>query len=515
MSQSQLLGNGGEVKNGEGVRKRLKISVAHFDNSALIKNFSKTLLGRCMNPEKQEMPALISNLPKIWKLEERVVGTDLGFGKFQFDFETVEDMEGVLKNQPFHFDYWMLALARWQPKKSLLYPSEIPFWVRIIGVPVEFKTEATFESIGDAIGRTVTVDLDHSRVQVVVDAFKELCLSLCHKDDVCPLDVKNTKKSPEKKREGREGNGVWHDGAKYDDRARSYKGVVINGNANQQQKEREGREYYGKGKGKMGEETDSKWMKVPERGNKRANNNRGTYRGDGEASRYRPARREDSRSGVQSGHLRHSSEQTKQPFQQEVREEVREEGEIRSVAEARIMPPSQAFQVELANTQAEGTTVISDPTDVDRGLAEVHGMQEDQVDLEDEDVMDMDEIKAHLLENGIDMDAEDFLEETAEEETEEVIKEQAEDNNAHVTDGGTVEEEQGPVAGNAEKKPGLRKRLFKASTGTAGSSKLRAFNALASPRKRAAAKPGVRPGDTIKQAESKGASNLKLGTQKI
>ncbi|CDY42365.1 BnaA09g16000D [Brassica napus] len=146
---------------------------------------------------------------------------------------------------------------------------------------------------------------------------------------------------------------------------------------------------------------------------------------------------------------------------------------------------------------------------------EVHGMQEDQVDLEDEDVMDMDEIKAHLLENGIDMDAEDFLEETAEEETEEVIKEQAEDNNAHVTDGGTVEEEQGPVAGNAEKKPGLRKRLFKASTGTAGSSKLRAFNALASPRKRAAAKPGVRPGDTIKQAESKGASNLKLGTQKI
>ena len=104
---------------------------------------------------------------------------------------------------------------------------------------MEFKTEATFESIGDAIGRTLTVDLDHSRVQVVVDAFKELCFettidftggefydgeeapvslryeklfgycqvcgSLCHKDDVCPLDVKNTKKSPEKKREGRPG----------------------------------------------------------------------------------------------------------------------------------------------------------------------------------------------------------------------------------------------------------------------------------------------------------------------
>lgn len=117
----------------------------------------------------------------------------------------------------------MLSLTCWQPKKSLLYPSEITF-------PTEFKTIPTFESIGEAIGRMVAVDLDHSRVQVVVDAFKELCFettvdftggefydgeevpvslryeklfgycqvygSLCHKDEACPLDVKNIKKSP-------------------------------------------------------------------------------------------------------------------------------------------------------------------------------------------------------------------------------------------------------------------------------------------------------------------------------
>ncbi|KAF2560487.1 hypothetical protein F2Q70_00018085 [Brassica cretica] len=284
---SQLLGNAGEVKNGEGTRKCLKISVPHFDNSALIKTFSKTLIGRY-----------------------------LGFSKFQFDFDKEEDMKGVLKLQSFHFDYWMLSLVRWQPKKSSLYPSEITFWVRVIGVPVEFETVPTFESIGEAIGRVVAVDLDHSRVQVVVDAFKELCFettvdftggefydgeevlvsfhyeklfgycqvcgSLSHKDEVCPLDTKNPKKSPEKEQEGRDGSGVWYDGGKYDDRARSYKGVVINGNVNQQNKEREGREYYGKGKGKMVEETDSKWMKVSERGSRRAYNNRGNYRGDGE-----------------------------------------------------------------------------------------------------------------------------------------------------------------------------------------------------------------------------------------
>ena len=85
MTQSQLLlVNNTDVKNGEGTRKRLKISVPHFDNSELIKTtFSKTLIGRCM---KQDMKALITNLPKIWKLEDRVVGTDLGFAKFQFVF---------------------------------------------------------------------------------------------------------------------------------------------------------------------------------------------------------------------------------------------------------------------------------------------------------------------------------------------------------------------------------------------------------------------------------------------
>lgn len=68
---------------------------------------------------------------KIWKLEDRVTGSELGFGKFRFDFKTEEELEAVLNQQPFHFDYWMLSLARWQPKQS-------KFWVRVLGLPLEF-----------------------------------------------------------------------------------------------------------------------------------------------------------------------------------------------------------------------------------------------------------------------------------------------------------------------------------------------------------------------------------------
>ncbi|KAJ0229750.1 hypothetical protein HA466_0313600 [Hirschfeldia incana] len=59
MSQSQLVGSKGDARGGEGSRKRLKVSVPHFDNSALIRSCSKVLLGRCMIPVEKEMKALL------------------------------------------------------------------------------------------------------------------------------------------------------------------------------------------------------------------------------------------------------------------------------------------------------------------------------------------------------------------------------------------------------------------------------------------------------------------------
>ena len=101
------------------------------------------------------------------------------------------------------------------------------------------------------------------------------------------------KASPERRRENRKGNGGWTDGAKHEERARSYKGVVINSNTGQQNRERDSREYYGKGKGKMVEAPDSKWVNVPERGTRRPPNQYGNYRGNGEGSRVKTTCRED------------------------------------------------------------------------------------------------------------------------------------------------------------------------------------------------------------------------------
>ncbi|KAJ4910223.1 hypothetical protein Rs2_04844 [Raphanus sativus] len=498
------------------------------------------LIGRCMNPGKQEMKALLTKLPKIWNPEDKVVGTDLGLGKFQFEFEKEEDIEGVLKHQPYHFDYWMIALGKWQPKKSLHYPSEIPFWVRVLGVSKEYRTVPTFESIGGAIGEVVEVDLDQMRVLVVVDAFKELCFetsvdftggefydgeevpillryeklfgycekcgSLCHKDVNCPM-VKVAQQSHVNQPENRVGNGGWHDVETHDERARSYKGVIINGSGGYQNRERESRDYYGKGKGKMVEEADSKWVRVADKGGKRGSGFQGNHRGEGEMTRHKTERRENQRSHEQTSNG--SGRAGEQQNQVCLQEDTREEGEITTVGDDHLMPPSKSSQDQLEKTQAMGAEVVSDPIDAEKGIQQLQGLMENQAKLGEEDVMDWDEIRASCKEQGFDLDNADDLPDLSEEEI-------AATNLLMETEAtGTETEElqvqadgKGPLLEEEAKKQTTKKRLFKFTTSTAASNKLRIAKALASPRKRAPAKLATRTGDSKNPVESQVASNL-------
>ncbi|KAG5389943.1 hypothetical protein IGI04_031484 [Brassica rapa subsp. trilocularis] len=404
----------------------------------------------------------------------------------------------------------------------------------------------------NALGRTVSVDLDNSRVQVVVNAFQQLCFettvdfkggefyegeevaislryeklfgfcpicsSLCHKEEKCPLAKPEVKTSPARKRETGAGNGGWFEVGKHDDRARSYKGVVINGNQSHQHRERDHRDYYGKGKGKVVEENDSKWVKVAEKGNKGAFHNRGNYRGDGDGSRQRTSRREEPRMTGQDGRLKAAVGHTgDQRSQRGSRVEAQEEGEITNAEGTDKHLPSQNFQEELARTQATGTEVVSDPMDAENGLQMVQSLVENTTALEEDRVMDMDEIKAVFLEHGIDMDAADDLQDGSDGEFEKAVLELEQENgeNVHAEEElATGEEEKLMEDGELAKRQGTRKRLFKTTIGTAASTKLRSASAMVSPRKRGASKPGTRHGEMGKQMEIKGTSNPKTGPQK-
>lgn len=66
-------------KNGEGQAPKRKTKIPHFDNSALIADYSKTDTGRCFNPRIQDMKSLLHMMPHIWGMEGKVAGADLGW----------------------------------------------------------------------------------------------------------------------------------------------------------------------------------------------------------------------------------------------------------------------------------------------------------------------------------------------------------------------------------------------------------------------------------------------------
>ncbi|CAA7023628.1 unnamed protein product [Microthlaspi erraticum] len=74
------------------------IQIPDCDLTAVTEQFKQTLIGRTFNREGRSIDALISLLPKpkIWDVEGRTQGINLGNGRFQFDFDHVDDMNKVL-----------------------------------------------------------------------------------------------------------------------------------------------------------------------------------------------------------------------------------------------------------------------------------------------------------------------------------------------------------------------------------------------------------------------------------
>lgn len=562
MSQGYFVGKEGAMKTGEVARKRLKISVPHFDNSELIKSYALTLVGRCMNPDEQEINSLLVMLPKIWKVEERVTGADLGMGKFQFHFEKEEDIETVLEMQPYHFDFWMLSLARWQPRMPKNFPSEIPFWIKVEGVPLEFWSTATFQSIGDAIGETTDVDLDYGKMRVVIDGAKELCFDttvdfkggefyeeeeapvllkyeklfgfckrcfkLCHDEDICPLNP-----NPVKKKEAKADLE-----SRKEDRARSYKGVVINGDGSNQENLKDQRGYHGKGKGKMYEEPENQWVKVPERGSKRPSTYRNGSRGEEEKSRYRNSRWEQPRHHMQEDRNRYQRDarRARNHIDGE-RGEPREEGEVGGVARVQrglrnVEKPTLSLVTQVATRESNGKTNSIDASAIamekEGELVEKMETSKMVTSLDKtEEVMGHgvgDDVTETMKFNGSEIDVKGKEEATADEDEFQALTDgEVETVQEDTRDPMDVENEQGGIgdqrvqAEDDEKKKGTRKALFKKTTAIAvGTSKMRFVQAVLSPRKNAHAKPGKRQGggDGARQTEDKGPLNPKPSSSK-
>ncbi|KAG2293002.1 hypothetical protein Bca52824_039671 [Brassica carinata] len=140
----------------------------------LIKEYSLSLIGKILNPKKQNVERLIVAMPEQWGMADKISACDLGNGRFLFNFDNEEDLNSVLSQGPFHHNYCMFVLVRWELVVDENYPSMVPFWIQLQGIPLHLCTEQNLEANGDRLGKLELIDAVDGRIKVTMDSSKPL-----------------------------------------------------------------------------------------------------------------------------------------------------------------------------------------------------------------------------------------------------------------------------------------------------------------------------------------------------
>jgi len=138
----------------------IALSPEFVSQAAAVNRFS--LIVTTVNPRKQNLRALICQMPKVWGFADHCVGRIVGQGKVQFKFQSEESMNLVLRRGPWSFNDWMLSVHRWYPNITENEMKIIPFWVQIRGIPLLYLTNAMARVIGNRLGHVSDVDFDEN-----------------------------------------------------------------------------------------------------------------------------------------------------------------------------------------------------------------------------------------------------------------------------------------------------------------------------------------------------------------
>lgn len=138
-----------------------------IENTNLQKH-SLTIIGRVTKPSIQKVWSLIPFFTDHWKSDIPPVGSDLGMGMFQFQFELESDLLTVLDKRPYHYARWMVILERWEPTLSPEFPSMIPFWIKIQGIPIHLWSEGLARTIGEDLRTYECVEISSQAMRVRV-----------------------------------------------------------------------------------------------------------------------------------------------------------------------------------------------------------------------------------------------------------------------------------------------------------------------------------------------------------
>ncbi|KAG7569427.1 Reverse transcriptase domain [Arabidopsis thaliana x Arabidopsis arenosa] len=124
-----------------------------------------SIMGRFLNPSNQRMSNWILDMPRIWRLNNRVRGVALSQERFQFIFKSEDDLVEILKTGVWTQDDWCVVMEKWIEKPPVDYLMFLPTWIRLRNIPVNYYTEETIKEIAKCAGEVLQVLFDPEKSQ--------------------------------------------------------------------------------------------------------------------------------------------------------------------------------------------------------------------------------------------------------------------------------------------------------------------------------------------------------------
>ena len=133
-------------------------------------NSREEQLNRCLVGKWEKGEEFLFNTDSLrrwgkhqWNLQGELSIKKLLAGSFLLEFESQEEVERVLKRGDICFENKML-LEKWKPYLGCFrvgsHTSKAWVWVRVAGLPLQFRNQRMFKRIGDCCGGFAAVDLD-------------------------------------------------------------------------------------------------------------------------------------------------------------------------------------------------------------------------------------------------------------------------------------------------------------------------------------------------------------------
>lgn len=199
-----------------------------------------SLIGRVLNPDRQNISDLVLDMPRKWQLYDKVRGVALSSERFQFIFKEEKDLEEILDRGVQTYNQWALVIERWVEVPPTGFLQSIPVWVQLRNIPINHRTIRSITDLGGFAGKVIEVAYDplkaqsreYVRVRVNLDVsnpvrrakvvnlpsgrqttvlydFERLqkrcytCQRLTHEQEKCPLFLNKDSSTPSTEKENR------------------------------------------------------------------------------------------------------------------------------------------------------------------------------------------------------------------------------------------------------------------------------------------------------------------------